>query len=240
MKVFTHGGVFHADEVLAIATIQHITGNSCEVVRGFQVPENWDGLVLDIGREYNPEKGLFDHHQNPELDATNILILEHFVQDEKKVELLKKHLYQIVSDVDRGICTGGGEAGSFYSIIRSFNNLENGFDVALNVALKVVEAAFKTAEMAIEAEETWEKSAKNGKVAINLSGKFMPNWKEMAKKDGICFLVEPNPRGGYQVTSVDSSTNPIPAHETQTFIHNSGFMAVYATLHEAINHASSL
>ena len=56
-KGFTHGGQFHSDDVFATAFLR-ILNPDIEVVRGFQVPENFQGIVYDIGR------GKFDHHQN--------------------------------------------------------------------------------------------------------------------------------------------------------------------------------
>lgn len=239
MKVFTHGGVFHADEVLAIATLQYFSEQFVETVRGFNVPENWDGLVLDIGREYDGKR-LFDHHQDSSLEATNILVLRMLVGEGRLFGLMCKHLYQAVSDIDTGKVEGGGNPGSLNSIIRSLNNLENGFDTAVSICLPIVEACYRSAMLAIEAIDTWDKVKKEGKVAINLTGKFMAGWKDMAAKEDICFLVEPNPRGGYQVTSINSDLYPVPVSDKQTFRHNSGFMAVYTDMADAVNHAFSL
>ena len=54
-KAFTHGGRFHADEVFSTALLQ-IINPKMTVQRGFTVPENFDGIVYDIG------DGPFDHH----------------------------------------------------------------------------------------------------------------------------------------------------------------------------------
>jgi len=59
--------------------------------------------VLDIGGRLESEKGNFDHHQNENITATNMLILNHFCNDEKLKVLLRKQLFSYVDAVDRGI-----------------------------------------------------------------------------------------------------------------------------------------
>ena len=54
-QAFTHGGKFHADDVFSAALLRHIRPD-IRILRGFAVPENFDGLVFDIG------DGMFDHH----------------------------------------------------------------------------------------------------------------------------------------------------------------------------------
>ncbi|MEG1011838.1 MAG: MYG1 family protein [Ruthenibacterium sp.] len=52
---FTHAGRFHADEVFSTALLQ-IINPRLTVRRGFRVPEDFSGIVYDIG------DGPFDHH----------------------------------------------------------------------------------------------------------------------------------------------------------------------------------
>ena len=58
---FTHAGKFHADDVFATALLQ-ILRPDIQVTRGFVVPDNFDGIVYDIG------DGMFDQ-QNSLCDA---------------------------------------------------------------------------------------------------------------------------------------------------------------------------
>ena len=53
---FTHGSSFHADDVFSTALLQ-ILKPGIQIQRGLQVPQDFDGIVYDIGR------GRFDHHQ---------------------------------------------------------------------------------------------------------------------------------------------------------------------------------
>ncbi len=71
LRVGTHDGEFHADEVLAIASLKMAAAKAgplivpeIEVVRTRdpEVLETCDVLV-DVGSEYDPARNLFDHHQ---------------------------------------------------------------------------------------------------------------------------------------------------------------------------------
>ena len=53
---FTHGGKFHADDVFSAALLLHFNPQ-LTIQRGNRVPEDFDGIVFDIGR------GEYDHHQ---------------------------------------------------------------------------------------------------------------------------------------------------------------------------------
>ena len=55
-KAFTHSGKFHADDVFSSALLLYLNPQ-ITITRGNRVPEEYDGIVFDIGR------GQYDHHQ---------------------------------------------------------------------------------------------------------------------------------------------------------------------------------
>lgn len=55
-RSFTHGGKFHADDVFSAALLFYINPE-ITILRGNRVPDDFDGIVFDIGR------GAYDHHQ---------------------------------------------------------------------------------------------------------------------------------------------------------------------------------
>lgn len=66
-RIVTHSGRFHLDELLACATLTLLAekeGKSWEIVRS-RDPKVWEtgDFVVDVGHTYNPQKGMFDHHQ---------------------------------------------------------------------------------------------------------------------------------------------------------------------------------
>lgn len=68
MRIATHDGSFHADEVFAIATLQllddHEAGGGVEVIRTRDREEiRAADLRIDVGFRDDPSSGDFDHHQ---------------------------------------------------------------------------------------------------------------------------------------------------------------------------------
>ena len=55
-QAFTHSGKFHADDVFSAALLLYLNPEIM-ITRGNRVPEDFDGIVFDIGR------GQYDHHQ---------------------------------------------------------------------------------------------------------------------------------------------------------------------------------
>ena len=48
-KAFTHSGKFHADDVFSSALLLYLNPQ-ITITRGNRVPEDYDGIVFDIGR----------------------------------------------------------------------------------------------------------------------------------------------------------------------------------------------
>jgi uncharacterized UPF0160 family protein len=63
MKIVTHSGMFHADDIFAVATALLVFPDA-EVIRT-RDPKIIDkaDMVIDVGMEYNPTVYRFDHHQ---------------------------------------------------------------------------------------------------------------------------------------------------------------------------------
>jgi len=78
-KIVVHGGVFHLDDLLTVAIIRHEFPD-VEVVRLNNPSLNTAGpetgiVIADVGKVYDPERWLFDHHQdvyNTESDPATV------------------------------------------------------------------------------------------------------------------------------------------------------------------------
>lgn len=249
-RIVIHPGIFHADECVAVATaligtgvkswdniLLHVIERRNPTQEDFENPNIW---VIDCGKQLNPSLGNYDHHQDSSLPASNMLVLNTltdkgiFTRQEK--ELLCKYLFEHVSMVD----TTGEKADhagvpTLSRIIRGLNGVENGFDMAMQVAFAAVLSAINAAKQKIAATALWEKVEKYDGYAINDSPNFISGWQELAKEEGINYLITPNREPGkYQILSRDSDNFPVPVHEKQT--HNGGWMAVYKSLEDAVEH----
>ncbi len=69
MKIVTHSGAFHTDEVFAVALLKKFVNGNIEVIRTRnnelleEAKKDKSTYVIDVGREYNEEYRNFDHHQ---------------------------------------------------------------------------------------------------------------------------------------------------------------------------------
>ena len=94
VKIVTHSGSFHADEVFAVATLKLMLGKDfdIEIVRSRNKEDGDAGdYVVDVGGVYDPAHQRFDHHQEGGAGAReNILQYSSF-------GLVWKHYGEIVS-----------------------------------------------------------------------------------------------------------------------------------------------
>lgn len=67
VRIVTHDGHFHADDVFAVATLSilHERKRASFVVIRSRDPKEWEAgdFVVDVGDMYDPLKNRFDHHQ---------------------------------------------------------------------------------------------------------------------------------------------------------------------------------
>lgn len=65
VKIITHNGGFHSDEVFAVATLSLLYQGKIEVVRTRDIALMETGdIVVDVGGEYDTFRKKFDHHQH--------------------------------------------------------------------------------------------------------------------------------------------------------------------------------
>lgn len=107
-KIITHDGKSHLDEFIATLlivvakkeipeSIERISSQRASVM----VPSgafDSDTYVLDCGNCYEPERKLFDHHQDRDLDSTALLVLNYFFPEMKDSEFCK--YIELISKVD--------------------------------------------------------------------------------------------------------------------------------------------
>lgn len=250
MIIVTHSGVFHADELMAIALVAKVgkgglinvvdkiveaPANWLTVLRTFNVPSDLPpgSLVIDIGKEFAPERGRFDHHQDPSLPASNVLVLRHFLPESRFRDILEENLFTPVSDTDRGITKA--TPTSLNGIMANFNSLgKKGFEMALPIMQHILNAAWETSLKAAEGEEAFMALPSLNGFAFQEAGDFIPGWKDLAKAKGLKGLVTPNARGGWQIVVTDSEVLTLPEEaEGMNFRHASGFMGVFDTFEQA-------
>ena len=212
-KAFTHGGKFHADDVFSSALLLYINPEIV-ISRGNKVPEDFDGIVFDIGR------GRYDHHQKDSRVRENGvpyaafgLLWEVLGKEILGEELAEKMDESFIQPLD--INDNTGEKNELATLIGNFNppwdakgGSDEAFFQAVSVAGMILENKFERylgnerADRRVEevlAEHTealasGETPAENTNILV--LPEFIPCQKALAETE-IAFVIFPSNRGGY-------------------------------------------
>ena len=210
---FTHSGKFHADDVFSSALLLYLNPE-IRIIRGNKVPEDFDGIVFDIGR------GRYDHHQKDSRIRENGIPYAAFglLWEELGTEILGEELAQkfdesFVQPLDNNDNTG--EKNELATLIGNFNptwDAQGGNDEAFFQAVSVAgmilenkferylgnERADKRVEEILEEHQkailSGEKSKEEARILI--LPEFVPCQKRLSETD-IAFVIFPSNRGGY-------------------------------------------
>ena len=210
---FTHSGKFHADDVFSSALLLYLNPE-IRIIRGNKVPEDFDGIVFDIGR------GRYDHHQKDSRIRENGIPYAAFglLWEELGAEILGEELAQkfdesFVQPLDNNDNTG--EKNELATLIGNFNptwDAQGGNDEAFFQAVSVAgmilenkferylgnERADKRVEEILEEHQkailSGEKSKEEARILI--FPEFVPCQKRLSETD-IAFVIFPSNRGGY-------------------------------------------
>jgi uncharacterized UPF0160 family protein len=234
-KVITHDGVFHADEVFAIALLKEFvspflqierTRNPETIANALQDPTVF---VLDLGLTFDPDNLNFDHHQNKGGQATNMLILNWLRETDRIENELAKELHTFmkgISDFD----TNEGEIHQAFATINPRNELRlvshvvagfnrnptdvkeqrQAFSNALEFASAILQNEIHSANERIKAVKIWESKEKMNNCLV--FDEFCPIWKEKAKHTHITCAVMPT-GANWSCLSIDSEKHPLPTEQ---------------------------
>lgn len=217
-KAFTHSGKFHADDVFSSALLLYLNPQ-ITITRGNRVPEEYDGIVFDIGR------GRYDHHQRDSRVRENGVPYAAFglLWEELGGEILGETLAQrfdeeFVQPLDNNDNTG--EKNELATLIGNFNpvwdeteaadgvteeerdrGLSVGFLRAVQVAGMVLENKFARYRADARADEKIDQvlvmqETQGGDARILVLPEFVPCQKRLKETD-TAFVIFPSNRGGY-------------------------------------------
>ena len=261
-SAFTHSGKFHADDVFSSALLLYLNPE-ITITRGNKVPEDFDGIVFDIGR------GKYDHHQKDSRIRENGIPYASFglLWEDLGCEILGDELAEkfdeaFVQPLDNNDNTG--EKNELASLIGSFNPSwdENGgtdeaYFRAVSVAGMILENKFarylgnERADKRIE--EVLETRDQTGDSRILVLPEFIPCQKRLSETE-VAFVIFPSNRGGYCIQpqkkeyslnykcSFPSEWLGLENEELQketglssaTFCHKGGFLMSVGDLSDAI------
>lgn len=256
---FTHGCKFHSDDVFATAFLR-ILNPAIQVERGLQVPDDFDGIVYDIGR------GRFDHHQEDKEIRENGcpyaafgLIWREYGAECVGAREAARFDESFVQPLDLSDNTGC--ANVLAEIIEEFNpswDSEESYDAcfwkAVDFAEQILQNHFAAVAGICRAQELVQQAMEECDGQILLLPQYVP-WKEEVIGSSYQLAVYPSNRGGYSVQGVpsDHGTNElvcalpeswwgkeaaelpqISGIATLRFCHASGFLAATDTQEDAV------
>lgn len=262
----THGGAFHADDVFATALLMLINPD-IHITRGFKVPENFMGIMYDIGG------GQYDHHQagkrvreNGMPYAAFGLLWERFGTMLLGAEDAQEFDSNFVQPIDRSDNTGEPNilsqiiSDKMPSWLEPSRRMDDAFWEAVYFAKGILEDRFRQIRAAREAYETVRKKAGQCGGRVLYLDRAMP-WKDAVKDLDILYVICPAIRGGYNIQAVPDSVDegklkcPFPEEwrgadrerlksltgiESLEFCHNSGFLCAAGTLKDAYRVAETV
>lgn len=242
MKIITHSGQFHADEVFACALLLEVLGDMpIDRTRDIKA-ESFDCMetfIVDVGLTYDPEYLCFDHHQDDDniLEAACMLVLFYLHENghiKQRVFERLLDMFREISHIDR---FGFKDMNGFQvnALIRSFNGLPNGFDLAIQTARGYVKSQILSEMLEEESRQIFDAGERIAFETV-VCDQFPLFWK--AYKECI-FLVAPTDDKVVQwaVHSINSQQAPLVPMGNETYFDKRLFLAKYATKEEAVESA---
>lgn len=250
VTVATHDGIFHADEIFAIALLKralpkqeiiiHRTRTVSEIAKC--------DFAIDVGGEHAPSDGRFDHHQDPSLPSAFGLVYAAIgVGLDEHSDSFFAQFVRGIDIMDTAPNSGPAMTPEFRTlqdVISGFNRPGQEQDAAFETALRFAEQILENEILAAkqkgiaEREYVERQILKNG---VAVFEKYSPIWKE---KGEHLFAVMPyTTTGVWQIVARDTSLAAIPSTENVDgiiFRHNSGFMATFSDFESAIKFAKKL
>lgn len=205
-KGFTHAGKFHADDVFSTALLLYLN-KDYTYERGFQVPEDFDGIVYDIGW------GEFDHHQadapvreNGAPYAAFGLLWREFGASILGEEEAASFDEQFIQAMD--VSDNTGRYHELCSVTEAFNPAwdsdqpeDEAFKEAVAFAKTVLEKKLERIFAIKRAETMVREAVERAEDKIVVLKKSAP-WKQIASPADVEFVVYPSQRGGYAAQGV--------------------------------------
>ena len=241
-RIITHDGIFHPDEVFAIALVHEfygVVGFTRDRFVHFKEFNDPTVMVLDQGLKYEPQKLNFDHHQDKKLPATVMLVLNELF----KQSLMTKEHYDIlfspiltISEIDVHGPDGynGFQVSEFIRSLNSNTQDESkNFAVAVSIARTYVRSKIEMVNTEMpKSHSLWAK----GEVIdhlIRVCEGYPSFWKDYKEQPILVY----SHAGLWKLQVADVGEYPIKATGKEVYLHSELWMAHYRTKTEAIDAA---
>jgi len=223
LTIATHNGNFHADDVFSIAALKSIFPSFKLVrTRDLEIIAKAD-IVLDVGGEYDPDAGRFDHHQRGGAgERENGIPYSSFglIWQKYGLEICDGN-QRLANAIDAGLVStidaddcGYGERAEGISLSRTismFNptwqeesDFDAGFDEAVEFASRLLSRFIASANGGISAQSLVAKAIEDAEdPRVIVLEKYIP-WKKTVLKlsEEALYMVYPSQTGQWRVQTV--------------------------------------
>ena len=242
MKIATHKGIFHTDEVTAIALLKVFTDEEIEVTRVSHDIDDFSiyDIVIDIGKVFDGVKR-FDHHQYRGGKSSAGLIWDYLGVGDEYPKISK--LIKIVDDNDTGVAKA--EPFEYSSLIKCYNHRdiyseaqEKQFSKAVKFAQTIIISFREAQDDIVKAKEIVANSYifdRNPAIielerftphwTTYINGKLTPHIKAVVwedENDGTYKVkIPPKKLGSFELNG-----KALPQDSNMEFVHSAGFFGI--------------
>ncbi|MEE9328253.1 MAG: MYG1 family protein [Cocleimonas sp.] len=223
LTIATHNGNFHADDVFSIAALKSVFPSFKLIrTRDSELITKAD-IVLDVGGEYDPDAGRFDHHQRGGAgERENGIPYSSFglIWQKYGLEICDGN-QKVANAVDAGLVStidaddcGYGERAEGISLSRTismFNptwqedsDFDAGFDEAVEFASRLLTRFIASANASISAKSIVTEAIENAEdPRIIVLEKYIP-WKKTVLKlsEEALYMIYPSQTGKWRIQTV--------------------------------------
>lgn len=222
--IVTHDGNFHADDVFSIAALKCVFPSFNLVrTRNAEIIANAD-VVLDVGGEYDPELGRFDHHQRGgageredgiPYSSFGLIWKEYGLAicqgDQELATSVDSGLVSTIDAIDCGHVTGVSTGISLSHTISMFNptwqeegDFDASFNEAVDFASRILARFIASANGGISAKTIVAKAIDDAEdPRVIVLEKYTP-WKRTvhALSETALYVVYPSQTGQWRIQTV--------------------------------------
>ncbi|MFT5722861.1 MAG: uncharacterized UPF0160 family protein [Motiliproteus sp.] len=222
--IATHNGNFHADDVFSVAALKSLYPSYKLIrTRNLELIGKAD-IVLDVGGEYDPDTGRFDHHQRGGAGARDNGIpyssfgliwqkygLEICQGNQEVATAVDADLVSTIDAIDCGYVEGVSKGISLSQTISMFNpswhetaDVDACFNEAVDFAARILTRFIASAKGGISAKDIVAKAIDNAAdPRVIVLEKYTP-WKTtvLALSKQALYIIYPSPSGQWRIQTV--------------------------------------
>jgi uncharacterized UPF0160 family protein len=223
MTIYTHSGIFHADDVFCVAAIR-IGGFGTEVKRVRELPKKFSpetDIAIDVGGEFDPTKMIFDHHQkngnNDEMAAIGkfwSVYGSHICSSQEVADRVYLTLIGSIDRADIGVADWAPikeewrhcSASNMISMMNpaDFSKSDSYFEAATQAADLILRGAIENAEKFVGMEKILDEAQRpfSEVLILDQAGPWQENVLSNSEYDKVLYVIFPSDRGGFQIQCV--------------------------------------